>query len=402
MKIIGPMAGVGARLRPFTYSKPKGFLKVAGKRVIDHILDLFQEVDQPNTDLLIIIGYQNRTIRDYLSEKYKSHFKIAFTEQIPKGYLGDIPFYNGLGEAIYCSEKWYSSVTSYDSKDPNDIALIFLSDMVPLDGFKILYDAISGANIESSTKDNLSDDFKDEDEKLKKKTNKSTNKVKYDSDLDGILAVMRVPKERSSSYGILEVDKKTGLITRAVEKPKDYISDLAIAGFYAFKPKTMKRIYYHLKKEVEDFRNKEGEAQFTPAIQALIDEGFKIGTIEFHKEILDFGKPDTLLEGNKFLLKKQDTILGGPIENISDSSLTSPSFIGQGTEISNCVIGPYSSIGDNCILKDCILKNSVIGDGCVLERIITQNSIVGDYVTMDNLIKDNMIIGDRSNIRSSS
>jgi glucose-1-phosphate thymidylyltransferase len=197
------------------------------------------------------------------------------------------------------------------------------------------------------------------------------------------------------------LDKKTGLINRAIEKPKSYVSDLAIAGFYAFKPNAMKKIYNHLKDEVEKYQNREEEAQFTPAIQAIIDEGLKIGIVEFHKEILDFGKPDTLLEGNKFLLKNQDSVLGGPIDNIANSCLTSPSFIGQGSEIINCVIGPNSSIGDNCVLHDCILRNCVIGDGCVLERIITQNSIIGDYVTMDNLIKDNMIIGDRSNIRSS-
>lgn len=401
MKIIGPMAGVGARLRPFTYSKPKGFLKIAGKRIIDHILERFQEISTPRTDLCIIIGQQNRTIQEYLTEKYQSHFNICFEEQQPKGFLGDIPYYNGLGEAIYCSEKWYNSViSSPQSTDPNDIAVIFLSDMVPLDGFKILIDELMG-NTDNCIKDNMCDDFKDENSKLVKKTQNSSKDLKNKPILDGVLAVMRVAKEKAKNYGILELDKKTGLIKRAIEKPKSYVSDLAIAGFYAFKPNAMKKIYNHLKDEVEKYQNREEEAQFTPAIQAIIDEGLKIGIVEFHKEILDFGKPDTLLEGNKFLLKNQDSVLGGPIDNIANSCLTSPSFIGQGSEIINCVIGPNSSIGDNCVLHDCILRNCVIGDGCVLERIITQNSIIGDYVTMDNLIKDNMIIGDRSNIRSS-
>ncbi|MEJ2277729.1 MAG: hypothetical protein P8Y70_08285 [Candidatus Lokiarchaeota archaeon] len=38
MKIICPIAGVGKRLQPFTFSKPKAFIKIAGKRLIDHIL----------------------------------------------------------------------------------------------------------------------------------------------------------------------------------------------------------------------------------------------------------------------------------------------------------------------------------------------------------------------------
>ncbi|GAF76420.1 unnamed protein product, partial [marine sediment metagenome] len=39
MLLICPIAGTGRRLQPFTYSKPKAFLKVAGKRLIDHVLD---------------------------------------------------------------------------------------------------------------------------------------------------------------------------------------------------------------------------------------------------------------------------------------------------------------------------------------------------------------------------
>ena len=39
MWIVCPIAGVGKRLQPFTYSRPKAFLKVAGKRLIDHILE---------------------------------------------------------------------------------------------------------------------------------------------------------------------------------------------------------------------------------------------------------------------------------------------------------------------------------------------------------------------------
>ncbi|MCP4763483.1 MAG: hypothetical protein GY870_17045, partial [archaeon] len=178
-------------------------------------------------------------------------------------------------------------------------------------------------------------------------------------------------------------------------------SNQAIAGVYAFKPKAMKRLYEHLEKDVKNFENKKGEVQITPSIQGLVDDGFKLISRPFIKGILDFGRPNRLLEGNKYLLKEQDNVIGGPIEKISNSSLTAPSFIGENVEIINCVIGPFCSIGDDCILRDCVIRDSVIGDGCVLERIITENSIIGDYVKLDDLIKNNLIIGDRSNIRSS-
>ena len=43
MKIIGPIAGIGSRLRPFAFSKPKAFISVAGKTVLEHILDKFSK-----------------------------------------------------------------------------------------------------------------------------------------------------------------------------------------------------------------------------------------------------------------------------------------------------------------------------------------------------------------------
>jgi glucose-1-phosphate thymidylyltransferase len=367
MKFVVPMAGVGTRLRPFTFSKPKGFFKVAGKRLIDHILDLFKSVALGPSNLLIITGSQERAVTNYIQEKYQSDFTISFQTQQPKGYHGNMPYFGGLGQAILLSEVWYKkTIQNFDSTDPKDYAIINLNDMVPLDGYQ---------------------DF------ISLLCSNSTH-----SDVDGVIGIMKVPKSTISSYGIVTVDPNTGFIKKLVEKPKKSISNLAIAGVYGFTPKTMKALYTYLRKEVKKFEGVEGEAQLTPALHDLVTNGFKLAPMEFKKGILDFGKYSTLLEGNKILLKKQNTI--HDITNAPQSSLNAPSFIGNNVSIQNCVIGPYCSIGDNCILNECIIRNSVIGDGANLERIITQNSIIGDNVIMDDIIKDNMIIGDQSNIRS--
>jgi glucose-1-phosphate thymidylyltransferase len=150
-------------------------------------------------------------------------------------------------------------------------------------------------------------------------------------------------------------------------------------------------------------KNTKTEAQLTPAIQELVKNGFKIAVHNFggKQKLLDFGNPTALLEGNEFLLENIGNDYGGSLTSIKNSSICSPSYIGKEVEITDCVIGPFVSIGNSCILKDCIIRNSVIGDFCVLEKIITENSIIGDHVVMDNLIKKDLIIGDRSNIRSS-
>ena len=401
MKIIGPMAGIGSRLRPFTYSKPKGLLKIAGKRVIDHILDLFLTFPNNNIDILIITGYQNRTVEDHLKNRYKDHFNLEFLIQQPRFFKGDIPFYGGLGEAIFISKKWYESkIKSYESTDPNDFALIFLSDMLPLDGFGEIFYKLKGEKATVKI-ENLADDFKDDLLLNKNQLVYNQESNINNENIDGIIGIMKIPKERAKNYGVIILNEKTGYIEKMIEKPKEFISDLAIAGVYAFKPKCMKKIYEFLEEELNKYKNSEKEVQFTPALQNLIDEGFKLTIYKFNKGILDFGNAETLLEGNQFLLKLQENIMGGPANSIINSVLISPSYIGKNVILKNCIIGPYCSIGDNSIIQNCIIKNSVIGDDCNLENIITNNSIIGDYVIMDNLIKEKLIIGDNSNIRSS-
>ena len=101
MKIIAPIAGIGSRLKPFTLSKPKAFIRVAGKTVLDHILDKFTNTFDPDTELILIVGYKKRQIMEYIKENYSDKFLLSFVEQIPRGYKDNVPYYWGLGEAIY-------------------------------------------------------------------------------------------------------------------------------------------------------------------------------------------------------------------------------------------------------------------------------------------------------------
>jgi NDP-sugar pyrophosphorylase family protein len=154
MKIIGPCAGIGSRLRPFTLSKPKAFINVAGKTVLEHILNI------------LIVGYKKRQITEFVKQKYSDKFRLTFIEQVPRGYNDDIPFYWGLGEAVYLANSRFEKNTHINKEaDKREGSLIFLADMIPIDEFSYLMYRY------------------------------------YDSDIDGIITVMEVPKEDASSYG---------------------------------------------------------------------------------------------------------------------------------------------------------------------------------------------------------
>ncbi len=363
MKIIGPIAGIGSRLRPFTLSKPKAFLTVAGKTVLDHILSKFSKTFEPDTELILIVGYKKRQIMDYIRKQYSERFKLTFIEQIPRGYEEGIPYYWGLGEAIYLAHSRFKKTELRNPKeDKREGALIFLGDMLPLDEYSYLM-------------------------------------YKYwESDVDGIITVMKVPREDASSYGIVAVDENN-LITKLVEKPKEFISNLAIAGPYAFSHTATSALFKNLKKYLDQRTNESKEIYMTDSLQDLVDQGFKIAGVELKQGMLDFGRPSELLKGNKYLLEQnfsRDDDLQKNNITIERSFLKNPYFIGKNTKIINSVIGPYVSIGDDSRIENCIIENSVIETRTYLSNIISQNSIIGSNVKVENISKDNLIIGDKS------
>ena len=87
MKIIGPCAGIGSRLRPFTLSKPKAFITVAGKTVLEHILDRFSDTFEKNIELILIVGYKKEQMVEFVNKNYNEKFQLTFIEQLPRVYI---------------------------------------------------------------------------------------------------------------------------------------------------------------------------------------------------------------------------------------------------------------------------------------------------------------------------
>lgn len=97
MRAVIPVAGVGTRLRPHTFSQPKVLLNVAGKPILGHILDALQE--QGVDKATIITGYMGDQVEEYVTHKY-SQIKFDFVEQ--KERLG-------LGHAIWMGKDTFAS-----------------------------------------------------------------------------------------------------------------------------------------------------------------------------------------------------------------------------------------------------------------------------------------------------
>ncbi|MGH2568386.1 MAG: sugar phosphate nucleotidyltransferase, partial [Bacteroidota bacterium] len=90
MRVIIPVAGVGSRLRPHTYTVPKVLLNVAGKPIIGHLLDRL--VKDGFQEVTIVVGYLGDKIKEYILGHYS--IKVDFVEQEER---------LGLGHALYIS-----------------------------------------------------------------------------------------------------------------------------------------------------------------------------------------------------------------------------------------------------------------------------------------------------------
>ena len=219
------------------------------------------------------------------------------------------------------------------------------------------------------------------------------------------------PVKNPSVFGIAELDP-TGRIVRLVEKPKEPKSNLALIGVYVFGP----AIFEAVNKLKPSWRN---ELEITDAIQALVSQGKRVEVERVSGWWKDTGKPEDLLEANQLVLADLKNSIDGNVSE--EAEITGNLALGKGSRIldhvsirgpviigNNCTlgpnvhIGPYTSIGDECRIKNVEIENSIVMKGSIVEsnkRIV--DSLIGSYSTILNgdEIKPKgykLIIGERS------
>jgi glucose-1-phosphate thymidylyltransferase len=172
LKIIIPMAGLGTRLRPHTWSKPKPLVQVAGKTVLAHLLDSFKTLPDPaNIELVFIIGYLGDRVQEYMAEYFpgvKAHYVVQ-------------PEMKGQSQALHLAKKYLNG----------PIMVVFA-------------DTLAETDFSMVGKD----------------------------DLDGYAWVKSVPDPRR--FGVAEVDGN-GFITRLVEKPTSMENNKVVIGLYYYR-----------------------------------------------------------------------------------------------------------------------------------------------------------------------
>lgn len=188
-----------------------------------------------------------------------------------------------------------------------------------------------------------------------------------------------VVKSSTSSLGVKMVDNprrfgvaetNNGYITKLVEKPEHPTTNLAVVGlYYITHPQALVSCLDELVEK--DIRTK-GEYQLTDALQMMIERGEKMTTFMV-EGWYDCGKPETLLSTNRALLEKKSTS-----RQIAGVVVNEPVYIAPTAKLHNCVVGPYTTVGDNATISESVIRNSIISEDAQVHKALLDNSIVGN------------------------
>ncbi|MGB7569548.1 MAG: sugar phosphate nucleotidyltransferase [Chitinivibrionales bacterium] len=310
MKLVIPVAGMGTRLQPHTFSKPKSLMSVAGKPILGHILDMFKGTDFE--EVIFITGNMGEKIQLYVNSHYS--FKTRFVLQ--KEPLG-------LGHAIYQAAPFFG----------NSPVLIILGDTIlDLDfrKFALSKKSVLGVKRVDTNARRFGVAFTDKNGTVKKLVEKP--------DIESGLALVGIYLIKNGNL-LFETLRK--MVNHKQKKLKEY------------------QLTDALQKMIEN-----GESFSTTMIDGWFDCGGMSALLATNRYLLPRNArvPDHIGKRN---------IIIQPV-NIHESCEVFQSIIGpyttiaEGSRITKCQIA-NSIIEDNAVVSECLLEDSIIGSNAVLK-----------------------------------
>jgi len=332
MNIIIPMAGMGKRMRPHTLTTAKPLIPVAGKPIVQRLVeDIVATCNESVGEIAFIIG------PNFGAEVEAQLLKTA--EAL--GAKGKICYQEtplGTAHAILCAT---------DTLEGN--VFIAFADT--------LFDAT----------------------------------FSIDTSKDAIIWTQKV--DDPSAFGVVKL-KGNNEIEAFVEKPTEFVSDLAIIGVYYFRDGNALR--KELQRLIDNKIMMKGEYQITDAMDHMLQNGVKFFTDQV-SEWLDCGNKDATLYTNERILelKRNKENLVDPSVVLTNSIIIEPCYIGKNVTITNSVVGPYASIEQGVTISNSVIANSIIQCDSIIKNACIEKSMLGKNVSYTKK-SDELSLGDFS------
>lgn len=324
------MAGMGKRMRPHTLTVPKPLVQVAGKPIVQRLVeDIAKVCNEPLEEVAFIIGPT--------FGKEVENMLVGVAQSLgAKGSIWYQEEAHGTAHAIMCAEQ------VLDGK----VVVAFADTLFKAD-------------------------------------------FKMDTAQEGIIWVQKIEDPRA--FGVVKLDAD-GVITDFVEKPAEFVSDLAIIGIYYFKDGAyLKR---ELKYLLDNNIREKGEFQLTNALENMKRQGVKF-TPGKVTEWLDCGNKDATVYTNQRVLEfdRSDARLMPSKMTQENSLIIQPCFIGENVVLRNAVVGPHVSLGAGSVVENSVVSNSIVQQYSTLRNVVVTNSMVGSYATVNGHTLD-LSVGD--------
>lgn len=203
-----------------------------------------------------------------------------------------------------------------------------------------------------------------------------------------VLARVKDPQR----FGVAEV--KNERVVRVIEKPAQPASEFAVTGIYVYAAPIFEAVH-----AVRP--SARGELEISDAHQYLLDHGYRVGYSEITGWWKDTGKPEDLLEANRFVLDQvldgMNPVIRGEVDAASDvagkvvveegarlvaSQIRGPAVIGGDAVVEGSYIGPFTSVGRRCVIRNSELEYSILfEDTQILEADVRiERSLLGREV----------------------
>jgi glucose-1-phosphate thymidylyltransferase len=210
------------------------------------------------------------------------------------------------------------------------------------------------------------------------------------TDADAVIFVKEVEDPRS--FGVVTLDKDD-YITGFVEKPTSMENRLAVVGLYYFK--SGKDLIGAIQEQMDSKAMQNKEYFLAAAMDIMVKSGCKFRTQQV-SVWLDCGKPETVLETNRYLLEhsRDNSAEFGDHPGVI---VIPPVNIHPTANVSHSVIGPNVTIAANCTIESCILRDTIIDEGATCSNTLLDQSLVGRNAKVEGRYRS-VNVGDSSAI----